>query len=1003
MRLHLALLVLVIALAPASAWLSGWSFRRPIEVNVTTDLTDYQLALNITYDSNMNSDFSDLRFIDDDDTTELSYWVEEKVNGSWALVWVKTKELNTTNGTQLYIYYGNSGAPSNSDFNATFYDGNIEDGTFESDTAGNCPNGWYCFGDTSVTNTDAYEGSKSVLTIDQDTGQSYMAKVQTSGDSMGDWQHNYTSSIRILTFFKHENLNTGRNPVWNLATPDEWWYGPYVGFLSDGTVDVFEDDGTGNDLVHDNVTTYVADRWYRMVWYIYTNKTFRFCLKDTTTQSEFCDGIYNWRRSTITSASINGLHGMHGGSDKMDTYYDAVAIMPLIDSEPTHSIGAEEAGSSFQISIVAPGSSTEHTENVRGNVSISWNSPVYGYSTNYTVFAYLNGTYVANTSGTLSSGETTYWDVGLLDVYEGTFLFKVNGTETNASSTSEDTSTFNVELYFLNITNPTENGLFFHTAPFELNISCWRDADKSLSIFLKENGTIEETRTFTCGQIYQNVSWLYNSSTEGNSSIVFELGAYDPRETNHTDWMWYYSDLNYPSINLTYTLTYGFGTEVEENVTYQASDTMSFSLNCTYSLGSTSGYDEIANTSYGSNYTYTFNLTAGWNTLQVNCTDLANQTTKAEQMFSTYLFTIHPVDEETGVYDTSLWTDVLTNDTALFRFVAVDKEFNESYVYENITETLYLVLNTSKEWIFRMEEQFESQVILNYVDIDYAPSEIDMCVSPDVPNVLQTATSSIPLPGYAFAITRTETACIRALLSTESQYTQSGYGFYFYTQPGLYAVWKVEPDGWENKTALVSFSGEQQLVLDLEKILLMTATSEILKGRLGVPIIYKVRDENATVFGFITDSNIETFELGIKEHEESGWLLNFTETEAGTSVAYTVVWDTIGITKTDVLDWCYTATLEGGEIYNECIVATPEGRWVKYRWWQTVFIMMVPALLLFYRQLSLSNITVMSVAYLGIGAFLLPYTEPHWVVQLLGLSMVFTFIFVAFVILGLVK
>ncbi|MHA1289889.1 MAG: hypothetical protein ACTSPB_21115, partial [Candidatus Thorarchaeota archaeon] len=110
-----------------------------------------------------------------------------------------------------------------------------------------------------------------------------------------------------------------------------------------------------------------------------------------------------------------------------------------------------------------------------------------------------------------------------------------------------------------------------------------------------------------------------------------------------------------------------------------------------------------------------------------------------------------------------------------------------------------------------------------------------------------------------------------------------------------------------------------------------------------------------------------------------------------------------GITKTDVLDWCYTATLEGGEIYNECIVATPEGRWVKYRWWQTVFIMMVPALLLFYRQLSLSNITVMSVAYLGIGAFLLPYTEPHWVVQLLGLSMVFTFIFVAFVILGLVK
>ncbi|MCD6422243.1 DUF2341 domain-containing protein, partial [bacterium] len=60
-------------------WNSAWTRRRNITIDNTQNsntLTNYPVLIRVPYDSDMQTDFDDLRFVDSDDSTELSYWVE---------------------------------------------------------------------------------------------------------------------------------------------------------------------------------------------------------------------------------------------------------------------------------------------------------------------------------------------------------------------------------------------------------------------------------------------------------------------------------------------------------------------------------------------------------------------------------------------------------------------------------------------------------------------------------------------------------------------------------------------------------------------------------------------------------------------------------------------------------------------------------------------------------------------------------------------------------------
>jgi len=103
-------------------WLDeDWDYRKRLEISDPVD--DYQMKLNVSYDGggnvscegNVDEDFTDLRFTGADGVSTRPYWIEERVSGSYAVIWVSTSEEDT-----MYMYYGNSEAVSKSNGTETF-------------------------------------------------------------------------------------------------------------------------------------------------------------------------------------------------------------------------------------------------------------------------------------------------------------------------------------------------------------------------------------------------------------------------------------------------------------------------------------------------------------------------------------------------------------------------------------------------------------------------------------------------------------------------------------------------------------------------------------------------------------------------------------------------------------------------------------------------------------------------------------------------------------------
>lgn len=99
-------------------WLEGWSNRLPIPLTGSTQgvADNKPVLIPITYAEGMNNDFTDLRFTDSDGVTELDYELVTKTDGTSALFWVQTIELEPSPSIEyIYAYYGNTDAISESE------------------------------------------------------------------------------------------------------------------------------------------------------------------------------------------------------------------------------------------------------------------------------------------------------------------------------------------------------------------------------------------------------------------------------------------------------------------------------------------------------------------------------------------------------------------------------------------------------------------------------------------------------------------------------------------------------------------------------------------------------------------------------------------------------------------------------------------------------------------------------------------------------------------------
>ncbi len=110
------------AAAAAGWWNDSWGWRADAVVknNVNSDLTDYQVKVNVPYRSDMKPDFGDIRFIASDGMTELSFWMESFTAGSSAVFWVKLPRIPALGISTFYIYFSNPAVTTTSNIHTAF-------------------------------------------------------------------------------------------------------------------------------------------------------------------------------------------------------------------------------------------------------------------------------------------------------------------------------------------------------------------------------------------------------------------------------------------------------------------------------------------------------------------------------------------------------------------------------------------------------------------------------------------------------------------------------------------------------------------------------------------------------------------------------------------------------------------------------------------------------------------------------------------------------------------
>jgi hypothetical protein len=111
-----------------------WDKMKPISIQSPSQIQNCILKFEVEYDSDMQTDYDDIRFTYEDDPIWLSFWIEEKnpvPNDPYAVFWVKIP-LVLSGSSKMYMFYGNPSATDESDYWAIF-DENSWQNTFTHD------------------------------------------------------------------------------------------------------------------------------------------------------------------------------------------------------------------------------------------------------------------------------------------------------------------------------------------------------------------------------------------------------------------------------------------------------------------------------------------------------------------------------------------------------------------------------------------------------------------------------------------------------------------------------------------------------------------------------------------------------------------------------------------------------------------------------------------------------------------------------------------------------
>ncbi|MEM4730112.1 MAG: DUF2341 domain-containing protein, partial [Thermoplasmata archaeon] len=303
-------------------WNYSWAFRAPLTLDNTQNpaaLSNYPVRMNLSLQSlisagKLRSDCADLRFIDSDGSTELSYWLEPGGD-----LWLKVPAIPAGACKEIYMYYGNPSAAPVSDATKVFpfYD------DFNGDSLDTSK--WQMVGGGSLSlsgglltvSANRVDPSKLIaISAPSDDYYALRAKFKVTGGSHEDERvglgiRTQTSDARGFNYVFHDFTNR-----------DE------ISFLND------------------KVTWYVrGGNWAMGTWYLE-----EIYYDGSNVVGRVNDGA--WQTQAMSGRS--GYPALNIGSFDSVSVWDWALVRPCRPPEPSARLGQEERPVKFRSFSVAP-------------------------------------------------------------------------------------------------------------------------------------------------------------------------------------------------------------------------------------------------------------------------------------------------------------------------------------------------------------------------------------------------------------------------------------------------------------------------------------------------------------------------------------------------------------------------------------------------------------------------------------------------------------------------
>lgn len=312
-----------------SWWDSDWENRVSVNVTESSDQTLNDFQLKLTMDTseyvssgNLKDNCQDLRFIDEDDTTELNHWVESGCGTEETIIWVLLDELEAGSNREIFAYYGNEEASSTANGSQVFifFDDFSEDEILDH---------WTDLNDGIDLNQEEHR-----LEITQ--GNIYSSESHVSQpDTLVEADLKYTGSIdgddsglMIANSGTHSGSNSNSNANVLFISDD-----------TDGTVSTWAGDGeTSSYNICSGVETFTASVGEDYIYGIIDKGS------EITT-------LLNYEERTTCNGELTSIYenfviglgdfALDSNSDTTDISYNWVRTREFVEIEPKVEIGSE--------------------------------------------------------------------------------------------------------------------------------------------------------------------------------------------------------------------------------------------------------------------------------------------------------------------------------------------------------------------------------------------------------------------------------------------------------------------------------------------------------------------------------------------------------------------------------------------------------------------------------------------------------------------------------------